>query len=140
MSDLKKSVACICTKDKKILIAHRNPTGQMGNRWEFPGGKVEGDDTEVTAIVREMHEEFNVKATALEKITEGSFEHNGKVSMLEVYHVELEHDGIQKTYDLTEHTEYKWISIYDIPKDNFVDSDLSVYDKVVEFLEKENLV
>ncbi|MCQ2611245.1 MAG: NUDIX domain-containing protein [Treponema sp.] len=140
MSDLKKSVACICTKDKKILIAHRNPTGQMGNRWEFPGGKVEGDDTEVTAIVREMHEEFNVKATALEKITEGSFEHNGKVSMLEVYHVELEHDGIQKPYDLTEHTEYKWISIYDIPKDNFVDSDLSVYDKVVEFLEKENLV
>ena len=38
---MKTSIACIAFDGEKILVAHRNPTGQMGGRWEFPGGKVE---------------------------------------------------------------------------------------------------
>lgn len=131
---MKKSIACIVYKNKKILIAHRNPVGQMGNRWEFPGGKVEDGESEEIAIKREMQEEFGVEAKPVSKITEGFFTHNGKENLLEVYLVQFAHDGIEKKYNLTEHSEYKWVSVNEIPKDNFVDSDLSVYPKVCEFI------
>ena len=133
---MKKSIACIAYKDKKILIAHRNNSGQMANRWEFPGGKVDEGETEIEAIHREMKEEFDVDVQVKEKIASSCFVHNEKKSLLEVYLVELSHDGIDKKYSLTEHSEYKWVDYKEIPVDNFVDSDLRVYPEVISFLER----
>ena len=47
----KHSIACIALDGTKVLIAHRLPVGQMGDRWEFPGGKVEGDESCELAII-----------------------------------------------------------------------------------------
>ena len=58
------SIACIVYQNGKILVARRNPTGDMGDRWEFPGGKQEAGETDETAIIREMNEEFGVTASA----------------------------------------------------------------------------
>ena len=40
-------------------------------------------------------------------------------------------------FTLTEHTEYKWADLASIPKLNFVDSDLSIYDDVKKWCENE---
>lgn len=133
MSD---SVACIASCKNKILIARRNPTGQMGGRWEFPGGKIDEGENCEQAILREMREEFGIRAEVGEKICDGEFFHNGKKCALHAYEIFLEHDGISRPFALTEHTEYKWISVGEIPVDNFVDSDLSIYEKVRDFVEK----
>lgn len=138
---MKRSIACIAYENGKVLIAHRNPTGQMGNRWEFPGGKVENGESDEISIIREMSEEFGINVQVISKITTGSFMHNGVESLLEVYLIKVPHDGSCTKYVLTEHSEYKWVNINDIPKDNFVDSDLSIYPEVVKFIEnisKEN--
>ncbi|MCR4627711.1 MAG: NUDIX domain-containing protein, partial [Treponema sp.] len=42
----KLSIACIARDGNKVLIAHRQNIGQMGGRWEFPGGKVENGEEE----------------------------------------------------------------------------------------------
>lgn len=128
------SIACIVYKDGKVLIAHRNPTGQMGNRWEFPGGKCELGEDCPTAISREMFEEFGVKTTIEQKITTSHFIHNDKNITLCAYLVDFDSDGISAPYKLTEHTEYRWVNIDDIPKDNFVNSDLGIYEDVRTFL------
>lgn len=129
------SIACIVYKDSKVLIAHRNPVGDMGGRWEFPGGKLDAGDDDFSAIVREMREEFGVKAFPKNKITSCTFEHKNKQCSLNAYLVELEHDGIKKPFSLTEHTEYKWVDPKIIPALNFVDSDLKIYPAVMEYLE-----
>ncbi len=133
---MSSSVACIVYKNGKILVAHRIPKGDMGNRWEFPGGKVDAGETDQMTIVREMSEEFGVKAVPGEKITSGSFFHKGKECFLNAYLVQLEHDGLEKPYILTEHTEYKWVFPREIENLNFVDSDLMIYPDVLKFLEK----
>ena len=135
---MKKSVACIAFENGKILIAHRNPTGQMGNRWEFPGGKVEEGESPELTIAREMSEEFGIKVAVLQKITEGTFVHNDKQVLLEVYLIKVPHDGTKEKYVLTEHSEYKWVSYDKIPKENFVDSDLKVYPQICKFLQEKN--
>ncbi|MBD5399905.1 MAG: NUDIX domain-containing protein [Treponema sp.] len=131
---MKKSIACIVYDDGKILIAHRNPVGDMGGRWEFPGGKVEPGEDEKDSIAREMMEEFGVVAEAKEKISSIQFEHRGEVFTLDAYLVVFEHNGMEKSFTLSEHTEYKWINASSVPDYEFVDSDLKIYPSVLEFL------
>lgn len=128
------SIACIILKDDKILIAKRNPVGDMGGRWEFPGGKVENGETDEQSIIREMQEEFGVKVEPKEFITESVFFHNQKENHLHAYKVQIEHDGIEKPYILTEHSEYKWVNPLEIKNLYFVDSDLKIYPEVLKFL------
>ena len=134
---MSRSIACIDYRDGKIFIAKRQMVGDMGGRWEFPGGKIEdGEDLE-TAVVREMQEEFGVTVTVGQKITSGSFTHRNKPCTLDVLEIHFPHDGMSERFALTEHTDYNWVKLEEIPKLNFVDSDLSVYDAVKKWCENE---
>ena len=134
---MSRSIACIDYRDGKIFIAKRQMVGDMGGRWEFPGGKIEeGEDLE-TAVIREMQEEFGVTVTVGQKITSGTFTHRDKPCTLDVLAIHFPHDGMKERFILTEHTDYKWVGLEEIPALNFVDSDLSVYDAVKKWCENE---
>src|SRR5574344_618406 len=109
------SVACIAFRSGRILIAHRNPTGDMGDRWEFPGGKVEDGETAAQAVCREMNEEFGITVRVGAPITKGTFCHHGKQCTLTAYAITVPHDGSTTPYTLTEHTEYCWTDPEKIP-------------------------
>ena len=134
---MSRSIACIDYRNGKIFIAKRQMVGDMGGRWEFPGGKIEDGEDLQTAVVREMQEEFGVTVTVGRKITSGTFTHKGKPCTLDVLEVKFPHDGIQNKFELTEHTDYKWENIELIPSLNFVDSDLSIYNDVKKWCENE---
>ncbi|MBR6078657.1 MAG: NUDIX domain-containing protein [Treponema sp.] len=129
----KTSIAGIAVHGRKVLIAHRNPVGQMGGRWEFPGGKVEEGETDFQAIVREFGEEFGIKVRPGSMIAKAVFEHNGE-NLLHAYTVRVPHRGIFFKYRLTEHTEYRWADIDEIASLDFVDSDLLIYPDVKKFV------
>ncbi len=130
----KKSVACIAFDKNKVFIAHRNPTGQMGNRWDFPCGKVEDGESEQDSIIREFNEEFGVTVCVGEKIAEAKFKHNGDDFSLSGYLIKLPHNGIEKKFVLSEHYEYKWAELAEIPTLDFVDSDMLIYPQVCKYL------
>lgn len=129
------SIACIALWKDKVLVAHRNPVGQMGSRWEFPGGKVEEGEDEKEGLVREFKEEFGVKVRCGQLIAQDEFEHNGQKRQLHAYRIFVPHKGLIFKYRLTEHTEYKWVTFDEIQKLEFVDSDLKIYDKVRAYAE-----
>ena len=135
---MSRSIACIDYRNGKIFIAKRQMTGDMGGRWEFPGGKIEDGEDLQTAVVREMQEEFGVTVSVGKKITSGTFTHRDKPCTLDVLEVKFPHDGINEPFTLTEHTDYKWVDIDSIPQLNFVDSDLSIYDDVKKWCQNEN--
>lgn len=56
----KVAVAVIGNKNNEILIAKRLPGGSLGGMWEFPGGKIEADETVVECIIREIQEELAI--------------------------------------------------------------------------------
>jgi 8-oxo-dGTP diphosphatase len=56
-------VAGVIRRDGRILICQRK-SGRHAHKWEFPGGKVEKEETPVHALERELHEELGIHALA----------------------------------------------------------------------------
>src|SRR3712207_7726600 len=60
--------AMIEREDKRVLAVLRSIKKKMGNRWEFPGGKVEQGETYFQTAEREVLEELCCKVEAVEEI------------------------------------------------------------------------
>lgn len=55
-----KVVAAIIEKDNKIFATQRG-YGDFKDGWEFPGGKIESDETPKEALIREIKEELDTE-------------------------------------------------------------------------------
>ncbi len=131
---MSRSIACIDYRDGKILIAKRKETGDMGGRWEFPGGKIEQDESFEQAISREMREEFGCGVEVFEKLAYSTFFHKGIECSVTAFRVKLESDGKATPFALTEHTQTKWVAPWEIEGLSFVDSDLSLFPQIKKSL------
>jgi 8-oxo-dGTP diphosphatase len=65
--------AAIITVDKKVLIAQRKSTGNLPNKWEFPGGKVEAGETPESCLKREIMEEFGIEVSVGQFLDESTY-------------------------------------------------------------------
>ena len=131
---MSRSVACVDYRNGKILIARRKDGGDMGNRWEFPGGKIEEGEDFITAIKREMMEEFGCGVQVFDKIADAEFKHHAQNCSVFAFRVKMENDGIENPFILTEHTEYKWIKPDEIKDLSFVDSDMALFPQIKKAL------
>jgi 8-oxo-dGTP diphosphatase len=49
--------------DGRVLLAQRPAGKSMAGMWEFPGGKVQPDETPEAALIRELKEELDIDVT-----------------------------------------------------------------------------
>jgi len=54
------SAVAMIDVDSRILISNRKNRKQLSNYWEFPGGKIENNETPDACLIRELKEEINI--------------------------------------------------------------------------------
>jgi 8-oxo-dGTP diphosphatase len=125
----KQSIAGIIVVDNLVFIGKRLPQGQMGNRWEFPGGKVEPGETHQEALLREFQEEFMIDIEVGECIAKADFKHNDDTVNLFAYEIKIK-DIDNVSWILSEHTDVNWVQFDKIKELEFVDSDLLLLEQI----------
>ncbi len=70
-----------------ILITRRPDHTHQGGLWEFPGGKVEADETVEAALQRELHEELGIVVQAAEPLLQVQHAYPDKTVLLDVWRV-----------------------------------------------------
>ena len=61
MKTLFVAACALIDADGRVLMAQRPDGKDYAGLWEFPGGKIEADETPEQAICRELFEELNVE-------------------------------------------------------------------------------
>jgi len=123
-SSLLRSVAGIAVRGGLFFIARRKrDASEMSQRWEFPGGKVEGVESDEVALAREFLEEFNAPIKVLRFLGESVFANKGKIRALAAWEILLEPGNI---VTLNEHSEAAWLPLDTIMNMELADSDRSL--------------
>jgi mutator protein MutT len=114
-------VAALIEKDGKYLIAKRAfGNEQVIGKWEFPGGKLEPNETEEGAIEREIKEEFEMDVKAIRYLTHNICKYPNKTIDLRLYECKY----IKGDFHLHDHTEYKYVSKEEITNYDLCPADI----------------
>lgn len=112
-------VAAIIKKEDHYLLAKRSKEKYMGLKWEFPGGKVEQNETFKDALSREILEELNVNIEIHNKVAEERYQDEEINIVLHYYLCTL----IDTNIVLSEHEAIEWVKKQDFLKYEFVPGD-----------------
>jgi len=111
--------AAVIERDGMILIARRK-RAFMGNNWEFPGGKLEDNETLEECLKREIFEELGIDIAVGKLISSRKHVLNCQSAiMLYAYQAEY----LSGEIVLSDHDEIAWVSPEDLQRYAFPDPD-----------------
>ena len=117
---MRQSVVGIVQKDNKFLLGLRTPGGDVGERWEFPGGKCEEGETHEQALIREYEEELAVRISVGRFIAQKHFQNEHRNFELFAYEVML---PVNQTCVCSVHSAFQWFSLDELQNIPIVPSD-----------------
>lgn len=112
-------VAAVIQRDGKLLVCQRPAHKRHGMLWEFPGGKLEQNESLLQAAQRELFEELSLHVTAAGALL---FTIKDEASGFDINFLEVDTDG---SPHLHEHVAMQWCSPADLLKLNLAPSDKS---------------
>lgn len=122
-------VGAIIENDKKeIFCALRSPEMTLANYWEFPGGKIEAEETPEQALAREITEEFNCSIEVGDKVEDTTYEYEKVIVRLETYKAKL----LAGEPIALEHAETKWVQREQLLQLNFAPADIPAVEKLIK--------
>jgi 8-oxo-dGTP diphosphatase len=95
MGTVRVAVAVIFNEQGEVLIQQRAADTHQGGLWEFPGGKIEEDETVEQALEREIREELDIQVISSRPLIIISHDYGDRHVSLEVYRVTEWHGRVQ---------------------------------------------
>ena len=120
---MRQVTAALIEKSGKILLARRKAGKHMGEKWEFPGGKIDPGESPQQALSRELAEEFSIEVQIGEYL--GSTEFRQGEIELEIRLYRAKH--LAGTFTLHEHEEIRWVAPKEVESYDLVDSDRKLF-------------
>ena len=121
--------AALIRHEGRMLIAQRQNSGRFANKWEFPGGKVDPDETPPQALRRELEEELGLRAEIGPLYSETVYIHEqGQIRQF-TFWVDLA--AQPEPIQLTEHQAAVWITAAELPDYEFAGADCAVVERLL---------
>lgn len=123
-------VGAVITEGGKVLAARRGPGKAMSGFWEFPGGKIEPDESPKEALARELQEELLCTADVGDFIITTEHAYDFATIVLSTYFCTVTNE----TPQLTEHDEIRWLPASQLEDLEWAPADIPAVKLVVEAL------
>ena len=114
--------AAIIERDGRVLLGRRSPSSKLAGGWEFPGGKVQANETPEQCLVRELEEELQitVEITGLFLETEHHYEHGS-------FHIiAFRTDWISGELTPQVHDRLEWVKVDEIDEYQLLAADIPI--------------
>jgi len=127
-------VAALISHNDQYLVARRSPTESHAGAWEFPGGKVEPNETLTEALEREIKEEFGWHVACENPV--GTWYHSLKEVDIALhvlptsFHGDIPHFDDKELW--TAHDEIALRSLADTTPLNWLGNDKAVVDWMIQ--------
>lgn len=129
MTKLIKVVGAIIENDNnEILCALRSPKMDISNYWEFPGGKVEENESLSEAIVREIQEELKCTIQVVALFNDNTHEYENFIVNL----ITLKCRLISGTPIATEHSKLIWLKRENLPSLKWAPADIPAVEQMLK--------
>jgi 8-oxo-dGTP diphosphatase len=130
MSNIINVTCAIIVIENKIIVTQRSEKMKLPLKWEFPGGKLEENESEIDCIKREIKEEINIEIEVLRKLSNSIYDYGTfKINLIPFI---AKH--IFGEIKLTEHRDYKLLQKTELLSLDWAEADLPI---VEEFLKLE---
>ena len=120
-------VAAVIVKDGSILATQRG-YGEFKGKWEFPGGKVEKDEFQEDALIREIKEELHADINIIDYLTTVKHDYPGFKLVMHAYICNLK-NNIEFVYhnkNELEHDNMIWLDEEDLDHLDWLEADVSI--------------
>jgi 8-oxo-dGTP diphosphatase len=113
-----KVVAAVI-KDRDKIFATQRGYGEFKDGWEFPGGKIEPNETPKEALIREIKEELNTEIQVGELIETVEYDYPTFHLSMDCFWCTL----VSGKLELLEHEASKWLTKEDIDSVDWLPAD-----------------
>jgi len=121
-------VAAIITNNSSILVTKRKD-GTFKNLWEFPGGKIETNESKEEALIREIKEELNLIISVDDLLM--TIEHTYPDFHLTMHTFWCK--IITGTMQLNDHNESKWVKPEELRTLEWVPADVQIIETLLSY-------
>ena len=119
-------VAAVIKKNNLYFIAHRNRNKHFAYHWEFPGGKVDNQETFENALKREIKEELSINIRVFNHIA--SEKHKDEKIDVNVHYFLCK--SLNENIILSEHEDMNWLQKNDLKQLKMAPGD----SKIIKYL------
>lgn len=122
--------AIIQNENNEIFCAKRSEKMSLPNLWEFPGGKIEPNETKQEALKREIAEEFLCDVEVLDQVEDTTYEYDTFIVRLETFLAKI----LKGEPVAQEHSETRWVPIHELHTLEFAPADVPAVEKLMNRL------
>ena len=125
--------AAIIRKDGKILICQRAENGSLPFLWEFPGGKLDDDETLEECLIRECKEELDIDIQISGLFAKTEYQYPERQIAFAFYFAEIISGAVEPLV----HKEVKWVCPNELMQYEFCPADVAIVKELSH--EKDNV-
>ena len=135
MKHLEVVCALIINEQNEIFICQRGK-GSLKYKWEFPGGKIEANESKEHAIIREIKEELSATIEVIKYLGAATHEYTELENPFSITMYAYLARLVKGELVLSEHLASKWIHYSDFDKFDFAQADIKLIREIELELEE----